>query len=356
MDYLLLTPDLFTGEGGISRMLRLYLKALCELSGQGDAVRLLSLNDQLLDSTDLRRYSNRELVEWEVCSRNKVRFCEAALRMGMRSTKIVCGHVAQLPLAWAACRFSQRKSYYLVAHGIEVWRPFTFLERRALLGARLVLCVSEFTRRQLLENCPVPGERTAILPNALDPGLDPPASISAADGPPVILALSRLTLADSYKGIDHLIAAMPAVRAAIPDARLRIVGRGDGLPGLQGLARRLNLGEAVEFAGFVADSELQGEYARCRMFAMPSQKEGFGLVYLEAMANGRPCLGARSGGVPEVITGDTGMLVEYGDVPGIAAAIVAALQRAWRVEPLLERARMFSYLRFRERFASLLSS
>jgi len=337
-------------------MLRLYLKALCEISGHGDAVRLLSLNDQLLDSTDLRRYSNGGLVEWEVCSRNKVRFCEAALRMGVRSGRIVCGHVAQLPLAWAACRFSQRKSYYLVAHGIEVWRPFTFLERRALLGARLVLCVSEFTRRRLLEYCPVPEERTAVLPNALDPRLDAPAAVSAAAGPPVILAVSRLTIADSYKGIDHLIAAMPAVRAAIPDARLRIVGRGDALPSLQALADRLNLGHAVEFAGYINDSELHGEFARCRMFALPSEKEGFGLVYLEAMANGRPCLGARSGGVPEVITPETGVLVDYGDVPGLSAAIVSALSRDWPAEALLERARTFSYLRFKERFASLLSS
>lgn len=355
MDNLLLTPDLFSGDGGISRMLRLYLKALCELSGPDDSVRLLSLNDQVLDSTDLRHYTNGGLAEWEVCSRNRVRFCEAALRMGMRSNRIVCGHVAQLPLAWAACRFSQRKSYYLVAHGIEVWRPFTFLERRALLGARLVLCVSEFTRRQLLEYCPIPLEHTAVLPNAIDPHLEPPSSISAGAGPPVILAVSRLSVADSYKGIDHLIEAMPAVLAAVPDARLRIVGRGDALPRLQQLARRLNLGDSVDFAGYVSDSELNAEFARCRLFAMPSQKEGFGLVYLEAMANGRPCLGARSGGTPEVITPETGILVEYGDVPGIAAAIVSAVRREWPIGPLVARSREFSYLRFKDRFASLIS-
>ena len=109
------------------------------------------------------------------------------------------------------------------------------------------------------------------------------------------------------------------------------------------------------FAGYVGDSELHGEFARCRMFALPSQKEGFGLVYLEAMAHGRPCLGARSGGTPEVITPEAGVLVEYGDVPGIAAAIVAALGRAWPVGPVVGRSREFSYLRFKERLGSLLS-
>jgi glycosyltransferase involved in cell wall biosynthesis len=355
VNLLLLTPDLFTGDGGISRILRLYLKAMCELPGDGDAVRLVSLNDRLFDSTDIRRYTTRKLVEWEVCSRSKIKFCGAALRMGLRSDRIVCGHIAQLPVAWAVCRLWPRKSYYLVAHGIEVWRPFTFLERRALRGARLVLCVSEFTRSRLLEHCRLPRERTAILPNALDPRLEPPSPVSAPVGPPVILSVSRLSIADNYKGIEHLIAAMPAVLTEIPEARLRIVGRGDGMAGLQALARNLKLAEAVEFVGFVSDSDLHVELMRCRLFALPSQKEGFGLVYLEAMAHGRPSLGARSGGVPEVITPETGVLVDYGDVPGIAAAIVAALRREWPVAPLLERAQSFSYLRFRDRFASLIS-
>jgi glycosyltransferase involved in cell wall biosynthesis len=353
---LLLAPELFAGEGGISRILRLYLKALCDLSGDRDTVRFVSLNDKLVDSTELGRYSSGNLVEWMVFRGRKLAFCRAALRMSLRSDRIVCGHIAQLPLVWAASMLRPKISYYLVAHGIEVWRPFTFLERRALNGARCIWCVSEYTRQQVLTFGGMAAERTAVLPNALDPTLDPPMPVPLPEGPPVILSISRLTLSDSYKGIDHLIASMPAVRAQIPDARLRIVGRGDGLPSLQAFARRLNVPGAVEFAGYRSDSELFEDFAGCRLFALPSQKEGFGLVYLEAMAHGRPCLGARSGGVPEVISNDSGVLVEYGDIPGIASAVVAALRRVWRIEPLLERARMFSYLRFKERLASLISA
>ncbi|HEY1763462.1 MAG TPA: glycosyltransferase family 4 protein [Opitutaceae bacterium] len=355
MNSLLLTPDLFTENGGITRILRLYLKALCELSAEGDAVRVVSLNDRLADSVDLRRYSDEHLAEWQVCNHRKLRFIGATLRLGVRSHRIVCGHVAQLPLAWAASRLGRPKPYYLVAHGIEVWRRFSALERRAIRGARRILCVSDFTRKKLLENCPLPADRLAILPNALDPRLDPPRPQAPPDGPPIILSISRLSAADSYKGIDHLISALPAVRAAIPQARLRVVGRGDGLPGLQAHALRLGVGEAIEFPGYVGDADLHGEYARCRIFALPSQKEGFGLVYLEAMAHARPSLAARSGGVPEVMTEGTGTLVDYGDVPGIAAAIVAMLGRDWPLEPLLDRARHFSYPRFKERFAALLS-
>jgi glycosyltransferase involved in cell wall biosynthesis len=215
--------------------------------------------------------------------------------------------------------------------------------------------VSEFTRQQILERCPLPAAQTAVLHNALDPSLIPESTAAPTGAPPTILAISRLSIADNYKGIEHLVAAMPAVCSEIPGALLRIVGRGDGMPGLQALARRLKISAAVDFAGYRSDKEVDGEFARCRLFALPSQKEGFGLVYLEAMAHGRPCIGARAGGVPEVITPETGLLVEYGDVQAIASAIVSALRREWNLEALLERARSFSYLRFKERLASLLS-
>ena len=337
-------------------MLRLYLKALCELPEEGDSVSFVALNDSTAGTSDLRSYSNSNLKQWRTCGRSKLAFCRAALRLGVRSDRIICGHVAQLPVAWAVSILRPTIPYFLVAHGIEVWRPFTFFEQRALRGARRVWCVSDYTRQQVLKYGRIPAERTAVLPNALDPCMEPPLAAPMPVGPPVILSVSRLTVGDSYKGIDHLIAAMPAVRAVVPGARLRVVGRGDGLAGLQALAARLNISDAVEFPGFRSDSELSGEFAGCSLFALPSRKEGFGLVFLEAMAHGRPCLGARSGGVPEVISETTGVLVEYGDVPGTSAAIVSALGREWKKEDLVGRAQMFSYKRFKENLASLLSA
>jgi glycosyltransferase involved in cell wall biosynthesis len=356
VDYLLIAPELFTGDGGIARILRLYLKALCENAGANDTVRLVSLNDGAVNSSDIRRYSGPRLVEWEFCGRSKMKFARAAIRMGVRSNEIICGHVAQLPLAWAASKLRAGVSYSLVAHGIEVWRPFSFLEVRAIRGARRIFCVSDFTQRELLKHCPLPPGRTFVLPNALDPSLDPKSDLSSPASPPVVLTISRLSIADSYKGISHLVEAMTSIRETIPGTRLRIVGRGDALPSLQALAAKLGLAGSVEFAGFRSDAELRGEFERCRLFALPSQKEGFGLVYLEAMAHARPCLGARSGGVPEVITEETGVLVEYGDVPGIASAIAGVLRRDWPVGPLLRRAQEFSYARFKERLASMLNT
>jgi asparagine synthase (glutamine-hydrolysing) len=352
---LLLAPEIFASEGGIPRMLQLYLKALCELAEPQGTVRLVALNDALIDSSDLRRSSNDRLDDWEVCRRSKARFIRAALRLSSGSNRIICGHVAQLPVALAAKALHPRLKYYLVAHGIEVWRNFTVAERAALRGAEKIFCVSDYTRRELLKHCRLPEGRAVVLPNALDPFF-PIASVPTRRGPPVILTVTRLSRADRYKGVDHLIEAMPAIRAAIPDISLRIVGRGDDVPRLQALRSRLGVRSAVEFLGYVDDRRLNTELQVCNLFALPSEREGFGLVFLEAMACGKPCLGARAGGIPEVITADTGVLADYGDVPGLAAAAIAALKRDWNQEAILARARHFSYSQFKTHLASLLSA
>ena len=352
---LLLAPEIFASEGGIPRILQIYLQALCELGQPGHAVRLVALNDSALDSGDLRHSAPGGLDNWYVCSRNKSRFIRAALRLSRGCDRIVCGHVAQLPVAWLARCLHPRLRYYLVAHGIEVWRPFNLAERIALRGAENIFCVSEYTRGELLKHCPLPASRALVLHNALAPSFEVNGGTPLAACPPVILTVTRLTFADRYKGVQHLIEAMPAIRAAVPGATLRIVGRGDDLPRLQMLCHRLGLAGAVEFLGFVPDRQLMVELRTCRLFALPSKKEGFGLVFLEAMAQGRPCLGARAGGIPEVITADTGVLVDYGDVPAIAQGVISALQRPWDEAAILRRAREFSYSPFKERLAKLLS-
>ncbi|HEX2852756.1 MAG TPA: asparagine synthase (glutamine-hydrolyzing) [Opitutaceae bacterium] len=353
---LLIAPEIFVSEGGITRILQIYLKALCDLAGADQAVRLLALNDAVVDSIDLRRTSSDTLEDWFVCTRHKPRFVRAALRMSRGCDRLICGHVAQLPVAWAARQLNRRLRYYLVAHGIEVWRPFTLAERIALRGAEKIFCVSDFTRRELLRHCPLPEGRAVVLHNALDPWFEIAPGAPLAACPPVILVVTRLTYSDRYKGVEHMIQAMPAIRAAIPNATLRIIGRGDDLPRLQMIRNQLGLATAVEFLGYVNDKRMDAELRACRLFALPSEREGFGLVFLEAMAHGRPCLGARAGGIPEVIDADTGVLATYGDVPGIATAAIGALHREWNEQTILNRARHFSYSPFKDRLASLLAS
>jgi len=127
MNSLLLAPELFTTDSGIPRILRLYLKALCDLSSEKDRVRFVSLNDTSVDSADLRPYTTREaLDQWRTCNRDKKQFVRDTLRLSSGVKLIVCGHVAQLPVAWLASWLRPGLRYALVAHGIEVWLDVVF--------------------------------------------------------------------------------------------------------------------------------------------------------------------------------------------------------------------------------------
>ncbi|PTY04684.1 hypothetical protein DB347_18405 [Opitutaceae bacterium EW11] len=352
MKTLLLAPELFAADGGIARALRLYLKALCELAEPGGTVRLVALNDSAISRDQLSCHSGPRLADVEACARSKARFVRSTLLRARKTDLIVCGHVGLLPVAWACRILSPRLRYTLVAHGIEVWRAFSPLERLALRRAHQVWCVSEFTRQRLLQHVRLEPGRTVVLPNGLDPAFAPAESCS--DSGPAVLTVSRLCQGDRYKGVDLLIQALPKIRALVPGTMLRVVGDGDDRARLEKLAREAGVSEVIRFLGRLDDETLNREFANCRVFALPSTGEGFGLVFLEAMAHGKPSVGADAGGIPEVISPETGLLCPPENVPGLVAACVAALERTWDVEAIRARARAFSYAPFRDRLKALL--
>jgi glycosyltransferase involved in cell wall biosynthesis len=355
MKVLLLAPALFTGDGGIPRILALYSRALADLAPHVKGVRFVALNDLIADDRDLRRYTGANLEAWSCCSGSKRRFIRESFRLSAGCDHIICGHIGQLPVALALSLLRPGLTYDLVAHGIEVWRRPSLFQRLALRRVRRVLCVSEFTRFRMEEVARVPSSRMTIVHNGLDVFFEIPTKAPTATEPPTALCVSRLSQSDAYKGVDTLIEAMPAVLVRRPDFRLRIIGQGDDRARLAALISKLGLGHAVTLSGYVSDKELQQALRDCRMLTLPSRSEGFGLVYLEAMAQGKPCLGARAGGAPEVITPETGLLVEYGDRPAIAEAMLEMLEQKWSPATILSRAREFSYPRFRERLARALS-
>ncbi len=358
MNVLVLSPELFLHEGGIARIMRLYLKALCEIAGPADRVDSLVLNDRPGPEPRLARYTNDRLGEHVGCGFGKLAFIRHTLRLARRVDTLVCGHLHQLPIAWLAYLLNSRLKYLLVAHGIEVWRPYTLLERRALLGAHRILCVSEYTRRQMLRFCPdLRAERLVVLPNTLDPHFTPELNshvIPVAFALPRILTVGRLSSNDTYKGFDTLIESMPLIRREYPAARLRIVGKGDDQPRLAALAARLGVVGSVDFTGPIDDEALRAEYAACDLFALPSRKEGFGLVFLEAMTYGKPCIGARAGGVPEVINDSVGQLVEYGNLADLAAAVTDLVRHPRDSEIVRRHVDSFAFPAFTRRLAAVL--
>ena len=141
-----------------------------------------------------------------------------------------------------------------------------------------------------------------------------------------VLIVGRMAAQERYKGHDELIAIWRDVLAAVPHARLVIAGDGDDRARLETLAREQGLGDRVVFTGFISRDALDALYRQAALFAMPSRGEGFGLVYLEAMAHGLACVGSTHDAAGEiVIDGETGVLV--GDDPGALARAIVDLLR-----------------------------
>ena len=168
------------------------------------------------------------------------------------------------------------------------------MERYAARRADLVITVSEENRADVVEQYGVPGERMRVIPN----GIRPDRFHEARPEGPTVLFVGRL---HQRKGVDHLLRAMPAVLEHVPDARLLVAGSGEREADLKALKVELDLGDSVEFLGFVPDADLPDLYARASVFTMPSLYEGFGIVMIEAMASSVPVVAFATGGAPEVI-------------------------------------------------------
>ncbi len=145
----------------------------------------------------------------------------------------------------------------------------------------------------------------------------------------MLLTVARMNREDKYKGIDNVIRSLPGVVNVTGPLEYRIVGSGDDVPRLRALAEELGVSGCVKFLGAASDEALREQYRECSLFVMPSNEEGFGIVFLEAMAYGKPVIGGANGGTPSVVKDEeTGLLVEGSDVARITESITRLLSDA----------------------------
>ncbi len=200
-------------------------------------------------------------------------------------------------------------------------RVEAFFESLHVRRVERVLVPSEYSAAVIARDYSIPAGRVRVVPEPIDLSNWREALASAEPlppEPPSILCVAHLY---PRKDVATLLSAI--ARLETP-AVLRVVGIGPELPRLRRLAARLGLGGRVEFLGHVPFARLAAEYRRARVFCLPSRQEGFGIVFLEAMAAGRPVVAARAAAVAEVVTdGESGTLV----APGDPAAVALELER-----------------------------
>jgi len=230
----------------------------------------------------------------------------------------------------------------LYVHGEEITTRdggglFDRWRAKFLAHAHGVIAVSSFTRDAMIRLMRTDPGKITLIPNGVDTQKfqvrDPRPELAeryGVRGRRVILSVGRLV---PRKGADHLIQAMPAILRACPDAHLLIAGEGPLRKTLETLIEQQKLGVQVTLLGEVTDQALADLYAQADLFALPNREmpdgdtEGFGLVFLEANACGKPVVSGRAGGVVDaVIDGVNGLAVDGGDIDAIAAAVTRLLE------------------------------
>ena len=353
--------------GGVQRAGRHVAAVAAKFAAdRGMAARFLSLNDpQGLHTVRVGS------LEFSISgyAGSKMQFTWAALRAaGHKPDLVIALHPHLAPIVWAMKMRGRKFRSIVFTHGVEVWHPLGWPRGAALRSADLVIGPSADTVQHLISEQHIPPGKVQRLAWGLDPEFE--ARIAAAvplATPPgfprtgrTILTVGRWNSAEKYKGADTLIAALPRVLKTAPDAFLLLVGDGDDRPRLEQLARDLGVSEHARFLHGLTPEQLFACYANCDVFALPSRGEGFGLVFLEAMAHAKPVIGGAHGGIPDIVQdGVTGLLVPPGDPARLAEALESLFNNPIRAHEMGARGRdrlekTFSFAQFQTHFTRIL--
>lgn len=355
---LVLTPEAFGGHGGIALYNRDLLTALSEHPAcQGVTAlprRVPTPPGPIPAGLDFRTPAAAGPGAY-------LRACARLALGGGPYDLIICGHINLLPLA-EILRRRYRAPLVLFIYGIDAWQP-TGRRLTDYLARRIdaAVSISAFTLDRFSDWAGPPAARRFVVPNAIHledyaPG-PKPAYLQARyglHGQQVLLTLGRLHAAERYKGIDEILDLLPDLAASHPDLRYLIVGDGDDRPRLQARASALGIAPLVSFAGQIPDAEKADHYRLADAFVMAGRGEGFGFVFLEAMACGIPVVASTRDGSREAVrNGQLGLLADPDDPAGLRAAVLQALAQPRQVPAGLD---YFAYPRFRHRLAEVLAA
>ena len=347
MKILLLCTDAYGGHGGIALFNR-------------DVARALAERDDVEEVIVVPRVMRRGATEipsgitfHAEAAKGPLEYMRA-VAAARRADVVICGHVNLLPVACAISR-----APLLLAYGIEAWKPLrNALSRRLIHRTAGIVAISDITLTRLLAWSRYAGP-THLLPNAIhaeEYGIRAkrPDLIAryGLEGKRVLLTVGRLVEAERYKGFDEVIEVLPR----LPDDVVYVIaGDGDDAPRLRELAKSFGVAERVVFTGYFADEEKPDLYNLADIYVMPSRGEGFGFVFLEALASGVPVIASRhDGGREAVLDGRLGTLVDPSSPAEVERAIRDLLERPRREIP--EALAHFSFANFRARLDAVVDA
>lgn len=322
----------FSVTGGIEKFNSSFLKALNELSNESCIdPRAYSMYDAVVNE----KYFSKQ--RFRGFSGSRVWFVLYAVFSSFKFDKIILGHINLAPVGWLIRKINPKAEIILIAHGIEVWEKQANFKAKLLKLANEIWCVSHFTKTKMTESNPgINPEKVSIFPNTIDEHFSLPDKFEKPEyllkrynltpRQKIILTVTRLSSSEKYKGYDNVIKVL--AKLTDPDIRYIMGGKADEaeMSRVENLIKQYNAESLVNMTGYIKDEELTDHYLLADVFIMPSKGEGFGIVFIEAMACGCKVIAGNKDGSTEALQhGALGTLIDPDDPGQIEAALRSAL-------------------------------
>lgn len=337
-NYLFCFLEIFSSEGGIQSyvqdILKAYLSVTAATNSQQQAEVLL-----LRDSPDCQNpFESKNVNFYYLKTRpawfGRLKFATILLSrlLQKRPQRVFCGHINLAPLIQTLCE-PLGIPYTILTYGKEVWETLEPKYQTALRKADRIWTISRYTRDRTCATNQLNPAKFQIVPCTVNQNIftlgsksaDLLAKYNLLDAK-ILMTVARLRSTDIYKGVDVTIQALPQIAKTFENVKYLAIGRGDDRSRLAKLAADLGVADRVIFAGFVPTENLAEHYRLADAYVMPSQ-EGFGIVYLEALACGIPVLaGDADGSADPLQDGKLGWRVPHRNSDAVAVACIEMLK------------------------------
>lgn len=305
--------------GGIQNYNKTFLKSLYSFDKR--SIKHISVYDDSSNST-------------KGFSGNKYKFILYFMRslLTIKNRVYIFSHVNFMPLLIIVKFLFPKANVYLSIYGVEVWKEFNYIYKFFFRRIK-IFYISNYTKDKFCFDNDLNSEFNFIyLPPAVNienSSIENSSIENKTDGIVNILCLTRLDKEDSYKGVDILIDSIHELKLDNPELysilKVDIVGKGDDKERLVNYTKLKKVDAAIKFYGYVPS--IESFYINCDIFVLPSNGEGFGIVYIEAMLKGKPVIGCCIGGQTDIIDhGVNGLLVNYADIQSLKEAIVILIK------------------------------
>ena len=332
----LFTLQTFSTTGGIQKMSRTLAHSLNTIAKHNNwDFKLWSAYDS--DSDLMDKYLPSE--NFKGFGANRAAFVFKTIMTANEPDVIILTHINLAIVGLIVKAINPKCKVWLIGHGIEVWRPLSKLKKRFLKRCDQIICVSKFTKEQMVLRHGVDTDQCTILNNVVDPFMPLPTSFSKPEhllkryrltnDNPVIFTLTRLASYEQYKGHDQVIKVLRSLTYKFPTVKYVLAGQYDHKEEIriQKMISANKLDVEVILTGFIKDDELSDYFLLADLFVLPSKKEGFGIVFIEALANGLPVIcGNADGSIDAIYNGELGTAINADDLTELESAITRHLE------------------------------